>query len=239
MLRYFFLSFILAAFMVIALAGWRGQHSAKPPLEIFPDMDHQPKFQPQHPSAFYSDGRAARAPVPGTVPIGYVLPGAYLQNAASNSKAVKAPSGFTVLHANYYQTGIIDGSYGDGFPPEVEITLDLMKRGHERFNIFCAPCHSEVGDGEGIVKKFPGFPTIANLQQELIRKMPDGQLFNRITLGKGLMGGYGGVIPVEDRWAIIAYLRALQRSQNGKGDDVPAERRAELEKPAAPQPEKK
>ncbi len=227
MLRNFFIAFFLATIAVVSLAGFRGLHSAKTPLEIFPDMDHQPKFQPQHPSGFFADGRAARVPVVGTVPMGYELEGAYLQNAASNSKVVKQASGFS-SGVDYYSTGRIGDLYGDGLP--VEATGELLERGHERFNIFCAPCHSETGDGNGIVKQY-GLATVANLQDPRIRTMPDGQIFNTITLGKTTMGSYGGVVAVEDRWAIVAYLRALHRSQNAKLDDVPQDKRAALEKP--------
>ena len=229
MLRNFFIALILGAILVAGLAGFRGLRSPKPPLEIFPDMDNQPRFDPQHPGGFFADGRSARQPVAGTVPVGYELEGAYLQNAASNSRAVKHASGFSG-GVDYYSTGRIGDAYGDGVP--VEVTAALMERGRERFNIYCAPCHSQTGDGNGVVKQL-GLSTVANLQDPRVRIMPDGQIFNTITLGKNTMGGYGGVVAVEDRWAIVAYLRALHRSQNAKLDDVPQDKRAALEKPEA------
>jgi mono/diheme cytochrome c family protein len=227
MLRNFFIAFFLGALAIAALAGFRGLRSPKSPLEIFPDMKNQPKFDPQHPSGFFADGRSARVPVAGTVPIGYELEGAYLQNAASNSKAVKNASGFGG-GVDYYSTGKIGDAYGDGFP--VDVTPVLLQRGQERFNIYCAPCHSQTADGNGIVKQL-GLTTVANLQDPRIQTMPDGQIFNTITLGKNTMGGYGGVVAVEDRWAIVAYLHALHRSQNAKIDDVPKDQRAALENP--------
>src|SRR4028119_2495579 len=98
MLRYFFLTFLVVTIGVVLLAGFRGQKMAHPPLEIFPDMDHQPKYQPQHPSGFFADGRSARKPVEGTIPAGYTMPGTYFQTGASNRDP---NAGFTV-QPDYY-----------------------------------------------------------------------------------------------------------------------------------------
>ncbi|MES2573150.1 MAG: cytochrome c [Verrucomicrobiota bacterium] len=224
MLRYFFASFLLITCAVIALAGFRGQKSGLPPIEIFPDMDHQPKFQPQHPSTFFADGRSARKPVDGTIPLGYTLPGRYLQVGAKNGPL--KPQGFTSL-PDYYNTGKVGDTYGDGFP--LEVTLELLDRGEERYNINCAICHGRTGYGNGIVQKIGSWATVANLQDERIRTMPDGQIFNTITNGKNTMGAYGPQIAVEDRWAIVAYLRALHRSQNGKLADLTETQQQELQ----------
>jgi mono/diheme cytochrome c family protein len=225
MLRYFFVFFTVVAVGVLALAGFRGQKTRSRPLEIFNDMDHQPKFQPQHPSPFFGDGRAAQKPVPGTVPMGYGYPGGPLQTRASNSP-VAAESGFGQGRTDYYHTGRIEGSYGDGLP--VTVVAGLMARGKERFTIHCAPCHGDTGEGNGVVTRY-GLNGAADLHQERIRTMPDGQIFNTITHGRNTMGSYGGNVAVEDRWAIIAYLRALQRSQGATLSDVPADLRAGLE----------
>ena len=226
MLRYFFLIFLLVTIAVVALAGWRGQRSIKPPLEIFPDMDHQPRIDPQHESNFFADGRGARPPVAGTVPLGYTLPNSYYSTGANNFALAKNPGAFSG-GTDYYNTGKIGDSYGDGLP--VDVTPALMERGRQRFDINCSICHGATGAGNGIVKQF-GLSTVATLQDARLRSMPEGQIFNTITNGKNTMGAYGPQITVEDRWAIIAYVRALQRSQNAKLDDVPAARRAELEK---------
>lgn len=225
MLKYFFAVLVAGVVLVLALAGFRGSFSSKPPIEIFPDMDHQQKFQPQHENKFFADGRSARKPVEGTVPLGYTLPGAYLSNEASNSHAA-AQQGFS-KGTDYYNTGRINGFYGDGFP--VEVGPALMARGKERYGIHCAVCHGATGQGNGIVTNY-GLNAVANFQQERLRTMPDGQVFNTITHGKNTMGAYGANIAVEDRWAIIAYIRALQRSQNASLQDVPESNRAELEK---------
>ena len=227
MLRTFFALFLLGGATVLFLAGFRGTKSTLPPLEIFPDMDHQPKFMPQHRSNFFSDGRAARKPVDGTVPIGYSLPGRYLQAGAKNTTFDEI--GFANLN-DYPHAGRIGDVYGDGIP--IDLTPELLKRGQERFDINCSVCHGLVGDGQGVVQKIASWATVANLQDDRIRQQPDGQIFNTITHGKNTMGAYGPNIAVEDRWAIVAYVRALQKSQRAQLADLPPEKQKELQ-PAA------
>lgn len=224
MLKYFFALVLIGLVSVLALAGFRGRHSTQPPIEIFPDMDHQPKFQPQHTSGFFADGRAARQAVAGTVPQGYVLPGIYSSNEAANGKAL-VNKGFS-NGTDYYNTGRIGTAYGDGLP--IDVSRPVLERGQERYTIHCAPCHGATGQGNGIVTNY-GLNGVANFQQDRLRSMPDGQIFNTITHGKNTMGAYGGNIAVEDRWAIIAYIRALQRSRNATVNEVPAADRAQLE----------
>jgi mono/diheme cytochrome c family protein len=112
------------------------------------------------------------------------------------------------------------------------VTTALMQRGQQRFNITCSVCHGLTAAGNGVAKQY-GLATVATLQDERIRKMADGEIFNTITNGKNTMMSYGGNVPVADRWAIIAYLRALQRSQNANVNDVPEDHRAELDQPEA------
>ena len=234
MLRYFFISFFLATIAVIAICGFQGHHFQKPPLQIFPDMKVQPKFIAQHDTDFFADGREGRAPVPGTVPQGYIQPGDYSTNTASNSKVAVTTDAVTNLNGfanslDYLNTGRIDGNYGDGIPDELRKDIPgLIERGKQRFTINCAVCHGATATGNGIVTQY-GLVGVANLQQQTYRDMPDGQIFNRITYGKGKMGAYGPNIAVEDRWAIIAYLRALQRSQNGVLADVPPDQQNNLD----------
>jgi len=120
------------------------------------------------------------------------------------------------------------------------VTRELMERGQQRFNITCAMCHGAAAMGNGIVKQH-GLATVVSLQDDRLRKMSDGEIFNTITNGKNTMMAYGPNIVVADRWAIIAYLRALQRSQHATIADVPEDQRAELDKPPAssPSPAKK
>jgi len=110
------------------------------------------------------------------------------------------------------------------------ITAELMARGRQRFEINCSPCHGSLGDGNGITKKIGAMAVVASLHDKRIVELPDGEIFNTITHGKGLMGAYGPNVVIQDRWAIIAYLRALQRAQLGTLDDVPAQHQAALKK---------
>jgi hypothetical protein len=229
MLRAFFLIFILAAIAIIALAGFRGTHSPKPPIEIFVDMVRNPRYDPQHESDFYSDMRAGRPPVPGTVPLGYTVPHEFLSTGANNNNEDQEPGAFSDA-PDYYNTGRMGAVYGDGIPLKVD--RELVDRGRERFNINCAVCHGPVGLGDGITSQL-GMVGIVNFHDARIRVMPDGQIFNRITWGYNTMGPYGSNISVEDRWAIITYIRALQRSDGATINDVPSGERAQLDQ--APQ----
>jgi mono/diheme cytochrome c family protein len=219
MLRYFFISLTLAVIAVMAIAGFRGDKSRKAPIEIFPDMDRQPRYNAQQKSGFYADGRAARQHVAGTVPQGFVQPGQYDTTQANNARRLTGPAGFANF-PTYIDTGRAGDVWGDGIP--LELTAAVLERGRERYNISCAVCHGAVGDGSGVVSKY-GFGGIANLLESRFHKMADGHLFQTITHGKGNMGAYGSNITVEDRWAIIAYIRALQKSQSASANDVPAE----------------
>ncbi|RYD72993.1 MAG: cytochrome c [Verrucomicrobiaceae bacterium] len=221
MLRYFFVIFAVVTIGVIALAGFRGEKMTHPPLEILPDMDHQPRYNPQAPSEFFADHRASRQPVAGTVPMGYTIPNSYWQIGADDQSALSS----FAKHPDYYNTGKLGDVYGDGIP--VEVTERLMQRGQERFDINCAICHDQAGTGNGIIKSY-GLTTIASLQDDRLRTSPDGYLFSVVTNGKNTMGAYGPQISIEDRWAIVAYLRALQKSQGVKVADLPQAKQQEL-----------
>src|SRR5207237_6197777 len=134
---------------------------------------------------------------------------------------------------DYFNTGKMGERWGTGIP--VPVTPELMGRGQQRFNITCVMCHGATAAGNGITKQY-GLATVVSLQDERIHKMADGEIFNTITNGKNTMMAYGPNIMVADRWAIIAYLRALQRSQGAAIADVPPEHRADLEKPAENKP---
>ena len=239
MLRGFFLIFILTGIAIVAVFGFRGQKSTGSPIEVFPDMVRQMKVRAQAPLAFFADGRGSRVPVTGTVPIGYEMPKA---NPEASPGAAPVPSEMNVKpHLgfsdgnDYFNTGKMGTNWGDGIP--IAVNGDLMERGKQRFNINCAVCHGPTAAGNGITKQY-GLNTVVSLQDERIRKMADGEIFNTITNGKNTMLPYGPNVSVSDRWAIIVYLRALQRSQNATAADVPPEHRAELDKPApAPSPE--
>jgi mono/diheme cytochrome c family protein len=228
MLRAFFLIFILVTIAWLAVFGFRGQKSAKPEIEIFPDMVRQQKVRAQSELNFFADQRGARQPVAGTVPIGYDMPMADQNSLAdpTGEMAMRPRLGFSE-GTDYYNTGKMGANWGTGIP--VEVTPVLLQRGAQRFNINCAVCHGPLANGDGIVKQY-GLTTVVTLQDDRIRKMADGEIFNTITYGKNTMMAYGPRVMVQDRWAIICYLRALQRSQRASAADVPAEHQAELEK---------
>ena len=195
-------------------------------------MVRQPKVRAQAPLGFFADNRGSRVPVAGTVPVGYDMPQAS-QAAAPGTQPLptgpeaQRPFGFSV-GTDYYSTGKMGANWGTGIP--VEVTTQFMERGAQRFNINCAVCHGAAAAGNGIAKQY-GLTTVISLLDERIRNMADGEIFDTITHGKNTMMSYGPNVTVQDRWAIIAYLRALQRSQNATANDVPAEHRAELDAP--------
>lgn len=201
-MRYFFLAYALIIVLVVGFFGFRGQKFSDTPIQLFPDMDTQDKLKTQKPSAFFKDGMGSRKPVPGTVPRGFEMDGSGV-NFGNNS--------------SYHHTGTIDQNYGTGMPDELELAKNpaaLLRRGKERYQISCLPCHGASGNGKGAVA-LQGIGMTANLHDARFQldKYPDGQMFETITQGKGVMSGYGYNIPVDDRWAIIAYVRALQAAK--------------------------
>jgi mono/diheme cytochrome c family protein len=232
MLRGFFLIFLLTGIVLVAFLGFRGQKSTGSPIEVFPDMVRQMKVRAQAPLGFFADGRGSRVPVAGTVPIGYEMPKPEFE-ANTGAKGSTPPQLAFSASTDYVNTGRMGANWGTGIPLPVD--EKLMERGRERFTINCTACHGLLGDGNGIVKQY-GLTTVQSLQQDRIRNMADGEIFNTITNGKNTMMSYGPNVTVNDRWAIIAYLRALQRSQNATAADVPPDHRADLDKPAEPPP---
>jgi mono/diheme cytochrome c family protein len=209
-MRYFFLIYALIAVLVVGIGGFRGQHFTKPPVQVFPDMDNQDKQKAQSPSSFFADRHGARLPVPETQPRGFNEEGASLIGGIPEYEF----GGQT----GYYYTGHVGDYFGTGMPGELELTADsaatLIRRGEERYGIYCAVCHGASGDGLGVTSKY-GVPGIANLHMDPFKaaSYPDGRMFETITKGKGMMSGYGANIPVRDRWAIIAYVRTLQAAK--------------------------
>ena len=226
MLKVSFGALIILAVVGIGFAGFRGDKMGHTPVEWFNDMAHQPKYEPQHRSDFFNDSRAARLPIPGTVPIGFNLPGRYFQTEGNN--LVDGSGGFA-NQPDYFNTGRIGDVYGDGIPdPLASRGAELVTRGQQRYNIYCTICHGAAGQGNGVVKSF-GLVTVRPLVDDLLRAQPDGQIFNTITHGKNTMGAYGPVIAVEDRWAIVAYVRALQTATGAKLADLPEAEQKKLQ----------
>lgn len=166
------------------------------------DMHDQPKFKPLRANPFFADGRSARPLVAGVVARGTLQDDAHLF------------------------TGRVNDEFVTTFP--FPITQDVILRGQERFNIYCTPCHGHLGDGEGMIVQ-RGLKHPPSYHIDRLREAPVGYFFNVITNGFGAMFDYADRIPVKDRWAIIAYIRALQLSQNAKIDDVPADARQQLD----------
>ena len=226
MLKVSFGAIIIAVVLVLGFSGFRGQKMSHTPVEWFNDMAHQPKYEPQHRSGFFNDGRAARLPIAGTVPIGFNLEGRYFQTEGNN--LVDGHGGFA-NQPDYFNTGRMGDVYGDGIPELLAARGEaLVRRGQQRFDINCAICHGKAGQGNGVVKAF-GLVTVRAVVDDLTRAQPDGQIFNTITHGKGTMGAYGPVIAVEDRWAIVAYVRALQESASGKLASLPETEQKKLQ----------
>ncbi|MEX2381369.1 MAG: cytochrome c [Opitutales bacterium] len=205
-MRTFFIVFAFVLVTLLSVLGFRQTLMEKPPLEIFPDMKRQSKYKPQGESEFFADGRSSRPVVPGTV-----------ARAASGE-------GGDRLEDDHLMTGRVNGEWAEAFPGAV--TQEMMERGRARYRIYCTSCHGGVGDGDGITSAYGMQATTFHVDP--IREMPNGQLFNIITEGSRLMGAYGDKITPEDRWAVIAYVRALQRSRQGTVEDVPEEIRTEL-----------
>ena len=230
MLRGFLLISLLITIGGVAVLGFRGEKTTNEPWELFPDMVRQMKVRAQAPLNFFADGRGSRTPVNGTVPIGYEMPKPETNPSAAEAKTL--PQEFSV-GTDYVDTGKLGNNWGTGIP--VPVTPELLERGRQRFNITCAMCHGATAAGNGITKQY-GLATVVTLQDDRIRKMADGEIFNTITNGKNTMMAYGPTLMVSDRWAIIAYLRALQRSQGATVADVPAEHRADLDTPVENKP---
>jgi mono/diheme cytochrome c family protein len=172
----------------LALTGCvRGCPSSRPPIHINPNMDDQPKYQPFEASRFFYDGKAMREPIPGTV-------------ARNDVRAQDA-----------FHTGK-DAGGAFVLTSPVEPDDALLARGADRYRIYCSPCHDVRGNGRGILYERGKVPT-PSLHEERIRALPDGEMFDVVTLGKGLMPSYGYPIPPADRWAILAHVRRLQRER--------------------------
>ena len=209
-MRWYFLTMIAVAAMVVGLAGFRGTRSANRPLEFLNDMDNQAKIKAQSSSDFFVDGMGSRKPIAGTVPMGYTMPQTTAQSGGFQE------FGFA-QGKDYFNTGRFGDFWGDGFPDEVTVDEGLVRRGKERFGIYCAVCHGAAADGKGVTTNF-GVANIANLNLPQFadpanaQYRTNGSIFNTISHGQGLMGAYGSNIVVHDRWAIIAYVRALQKN---------------------------
>jgi mono/diheme cytochrome c family protein len=221
-MRYFLLLFVVSCLAVVGIAGFRDSHSRRPPIEIFPDMVRQNKVRPQTPSQFFPDQYSSR-PFPANT-VAHTAPYRYNGEVLKLDGQPVYPYDLSPVN-----TGVVPGTTNWVPVNPLPITRELLDRGRQRFQINCLPCHGPAGDGKGITSKY-GMLGMANFHDKRLIDMADGEIFNTISHGKNLMGSYGANVEVEDRWAIIAYVRVLQRSQLATLDDVPDSERAALKK---------
>jgi mono/diheme cytochrome c family protein len=174
-------------------------------------MDSQPSFKAQTTSPLFLDHRSNRPAIAGTIARGRL----------ENDK--------------HLHLGQVDGFWVAAFPASIPQTMQTMKRGQERYNVFCATCHGLAGDGDGMTaqramrRAEPNWRPPTQLFAPGVLEQPLGQIYNTVKNGKGTMPAYRGQIPVEDRWAIVMYVKALQRGRTAKISDVPEDQRAALE----------
>ena len=216
-MKYFFIAYAIIAALFIGLMPTRGAKFADTPFRLLPDMDEQDKLKPQKPDDFFADGQGSRLPVHGTQALGF--------NPEGVSEIGGIPEHEFGGGTGYYATGAIDDYYANGMPEELKLTAEnvgaFLKRGEESFNVNCAICHGKSGDGQGITGQF-GVPGIANLVDDTKKQAtyPDGRMFEVITNGKGQMGAYKHNLSLRDRWAIVAYVRAMQFARKAPYDVV-------------------
>ncbi len=192
----------LSILLLALAAGCRGQVSEDPPVHLLGVMDWQQKIQPEQASRFFPDGRAMRPLVEGTVAQGELRE----------------------------DDALYRGKEGEGYVARAPIAVDevVLRRGEERFNVFCTPCHDRAGSGRGMAVR-RGYPPPVDLASERVRTMPDGQIFDVISHGVRNMPSYRKQIPVPDRWAIVTWVRVLGHSPHAAIADVPPEARDPLD----------
>lgn len=191
--------------LTVLLAGCRGHQSERPPIHPHLGMDFQEKFQAQDYNPFFEDGASMRKPVTGTVARGQLKDNPRLH-------AGRTPG----------------GEYVETVP--VDVTRQVLERGQDRYEVYCTPCHGKTGAGDGIIMRGDyGYTPASSYHVERLRQVPDGYLYDVIANGVRNMPAYGQQIPVRDRWAIVTYIRALQRSQNARPEELPSDVASRLE----------
>ena len=206
-------AFCVALIPLLWIATDRRTKDDTPRVHPVLDMDFQPRFDTQAETPLFQDGRTMRLPVAGTVARG------------------------DLADDDHFTRGLVGEEFADDFPQQLKpVSRALMQRGRERFNIYCATCHGLAGDGDGITSQralaredSPGWVKPLSLHAEAVRQQPVGKIFNSITNGIRTMPAYASQISPRDRWAIVLYVLALQRSQNALLDDLPPDQRQTLE----------
>ena len=200
----------LLGLAALGLAGCRGMTSERPPIHPVLNMDFQERFEEQEANPFFADGAAMRPPVPGAVARGR------LRTTANAPAELGRDAG---------------GGFVASIP--VPVTMAMLQRGQERYAIYCAVCHGDAGDGRGIVMTGNGgqgfgYTPAPTYHSDYLRGVPDGYLYEVITNGVRTMPSYAHQLPPADRWAVVAYVRALQRSQSAGLADIPEPERRRL-----------
>lgn len=205
-MRNVYLATFFAVLLLVTVLGFRGGTFTHTPMDVFPEwlfpgMKYQPKLRPQAASSFFADGRADRLPPPHTV----------ARDALDTDDAM-------------YRGRDPQGQFLRGFPAGITVDMKLLQRGQERFTIYCSPCHGLDGAGDGMLSKYgmSTLPSNGNYHSERIRNMPEGQIFDTITHGSAskIMMPYADKLTPHDRWAVVAYVRALERAREGTVADV-------------------
>jgi mono/diheme cytochrome c family protein len=180
----------------------------EPRIHLIQNMDNQPRFKAQQTNGMFRDNRAMRPPVPGTIARDAMIDNTHLW------------------------LGTVDGAFATTFPPSIVVNRALIERGRERFNIYCLPCHGITGEGNGPVHNAAmrlmengtngtAWVQPRNLHSEVVTELSPGRIFHTITNGLNNMAPYAAQIPTHDRWAIVAWVEALQVSRNAPPDQVP------------------
>jgi len=183
--------------LVLLLAGCRGQRSERPPIHPNLDMDFQERFDPQSYNPLFENKATQRAPVPGTVARGHLRE-----------------------DSEFYTGRTEEGGYVEQAP--IAVNREVLERGKDQYEVYCTPCHGNTGDGNGIIMRGNyGYTPAPSYHSDQLREATDGYLYDVIANGVRNMPAYGHQISVEDRWAIVVYIRALQRSQNADADALP------------------
>lgn len=196
---------LFALALAVPSAGCRGGKSSEPPVHLNQNMDHQNRYEAQEASELFADGRAMRPPVEGVVARGFLKADDHLHRG-------RTAAGFALTLPTADDQG-----------EAIRLDHKYLARGQERFQIFCVPCHDNTGAGNGIVVE-RGMMKPPSFHDERVLAMPIGQLYDVVTNGARNMSGYQGQIGLRDRWAIAAYVRALQLSRNAGLEDVPADK---------------
>ena len=213
-MRYFLLIFLTVVAVVFGFAGLRGHLSRKPPILLIPDLNRQFRLRPEQPNAFLANGLSSQLPPLGTI---------------SRSQPVQTVDGPVYPYEDSpVNTGRMAGTTNFVETNPLPVTPALLRQGREQFDIYCAPCHGAAADGNGVMKKLGVMPAVANLHDKRLVEMTDGEIFNTVSRGKNLMAAYSPTVSVKDRWAIVAYLRALQLSWLGSTNDLPPDMQATL-----------